>query len=81
MVWAAAGNLPEQNKNNECVNRPPETAVKKYASTYDLPCTEKLDGNFYILPSSVHEILLLLDRFAPEISFKKECFRMSMQIR
>ena len=39
MVWAAAGNLPEQNKNNECVNRPPETAVKKYASTYDLPCT------------------------------------------
>ena len=29
MVWTAAGNLPEQNKNNECVNRPPETAVKK----------------------------------------------------
>ena len=42
MVWAAAGNLPGQNKNNECVNRPPETAVKKYASTYDLPCTNKL---------------------------------------
>ena len=41
MVWAAAGNLPEQNKNNKCVNRPPGTAVKKYAGTYDLPCTEK----------------------------------------
>ena len=39
MVWAAAGNLPEQNKNNKCVNRPPGTAVKKYAGTYDLPCT------------------------------------------
>ena len=39
MVWAAAGNLPEQNKSNECVNRPPETAVKKYAGTYDLPYT------------------------------------------
>ena len=42
MVWAAAGNLPEQNKNNKCVNRPPGTAVKKYAGTYDLPCT--VDG-------------------------------------
>ena len=31
--------LSEQNKNNKCVNRPPETAVKKYAGTYDLPCT------------------------------------------
>ena len=41
MVWAAAGNLPEQNKNNKCVNRPPGTAVKKYAGTYDLPCTYK----------------------------------------
>ena len=41
MVWAAAGNLPEQNKNNKCVNRPPETAVKKYTGTYDLPCTLK----------------------------------------
>ncbi|WP_204909949.1 hypothetical protein, partial [Mordavella massiliensis] len=39
---AAAGNLPEQNKNNKCVNRPPETAVKKYAGTYDLPCTNKI---------------------------------------
>ena len=39
MVWAAAGNLPEQNQNNKCVNRPPGTAVKKYAGTYDLPCT------------------------------------------
>ena len=39
MVWASAGNLPEQNKSNECVNRPPGTAVKKYTGTYDLPCT------------------------------------------
>ena len=39
MVRAAAGNLPEQNQNNKCVNRPPGTAVKKYAGTYDLPCT------------------------------------------
>ena len=39
MVWASAGNLPEQNKSNECVNRPPGTAVKKYAGTHDLPCT------------------------------------------
>lgn len=37
MVRAAAGNLPEQNKNNKCINRPPGTAVKKYAGTYDLP--------------------------------------------
>ena len=41
MVRAAAGNLPEQNQNNKCVNRPPGTAVKKYAGTYDLPCTKK----------------------------------------
>ena len=41
MVRAAAGNLPEQNQNNKCVNRPPGTAVKKYAGTYDLPCTLK----------------------------------------
>ena len=41
MVRAAAGNLPEQNQNNKCVNRPPGTAVKKYAGTYDLPCTSK----------------------------------------
>ena len=34
--------------------------------------TEKLDGNFYVLPSSVHEILLLPDRFAPEHQFLKE---------
>lgn len=40
MVWASAGNLPEQNKSNECVNRPPGTAVKKYAGTHDLPCTK-----------------------------------------
>ena len=40
MVRAAAGNLPEQNQNNKCVNRPPGTAVKKYAGTYDLPCTD-----------------------------------------
>ena len=33
---------------------------------------EKLDGNFYVLPSSVHEILLLPDRFAPEHQFLKE---------
>ena len=39
MVRAAAGNLPEQNQNNKCVNRPPGTAVKKYAGTHDLPCT------------------------------------------
>src|SRR5699024_8444455 len=26
-------------KSNKCVNRPPETAVKKYTGTYDLPCT------------------------------------------
>ena len=34
--------LSEQNKNNKCVNRPPGTAVKKYAGTYDLPCTDRL---------------------------------------
>ena len=28
MVRTAARNLPEQNKNNKCVNRPPGTAVK-----------------------------------------------------
>ena len=39
MFWTAAGNLPEQNKSNERVNRPPETAVKQYVGTYDLPCT------------------------------------------
>ena len=33
---------------------------------------EKLDGNFYVLPSSVHEILLLPDRFAPEHQLLKE---------
>ena len=33
---------------------------------------EKLDGNFYVLPSSVHEILLLPDRFAPEYQLLKE---------
>ena len=33
---------------------------------------EKLDGNFYVLPSSVHEILLLPDRFAPEPQLLKE---------
>ena len=33
---------------------------------------EKLDGNFYVLPSSVHEILLLPDRFAPEPQYLKE---------
>ena len=33
---------------------------------------EKLDGNFYVLPSSVHEILLLSDRFAPEPQLLKE---------
>ena len=43
MVWASAGNLPEQNKSNECVNRPPGTAVKKYAGTHDLPCTYEKD--------------------------------------
>ena len=58
MVWAAAGNLPEQNKNNECVNRPPETAVKKYASTYDLPCT-----------SMAYEVVV---RVAPWMAGKKK---------
>ena len=53
MVWAAAGNLPEQNQNNKCVNRPPRTAVKKYAGTYDLPCT-----NFLCLTDEmVHTII------------------------
>lgn len=33
-----AGNPPEQNKNIECIDRPPETAVKKYTGTYELPC-------------------------------------------
>lgn len=33
---------------------------------------EKLDGNFYVLSSSVHEILLLPDRFAPEHQLLKE---------
>ena len=33
---------------------------------------EKLDGNFYVLPSSVHEILLLPDRFSPEPQLLKE---------
>ena len=33
---------------------------------------KKLDGNFYVLPSSVHEILLLPDRFAPEPQLLKE---------
>ena len=52
MVRAAAGNLPEQNKNNKCVNRPPETAVPKCVGTYDLPCTPVLIiqnniGNLY----------------------------------
>ena len=48
MVWASAGNLPEQNKSNECVNRPPGTAVKKYAGTHDLPCTDnKLTTQYY----------------------------------
>ena len=42
MVWAAAGNLPEQNKNNKCVNLPPGTAVNKYACTYDLPYTVRV---------------------------------------
>ena len=37
-----------------------------------LPLAEKLDGNFYVLPSSVHEILLLPDRFAPEYQLLKE---------
>ena len=49
MVWAAAGNMPEQNKNNKCVNWPPGTAIKKYAGTYDLPCTfEETDISFIL---------------------------------
>ena len=33
---------------------------------------EKLDGNFYVLSLSVHKILLLPDRFAPEHQLLKE---------
>ena len=33
---------------------------------------EELGGNFYVLPSSVHEILLLSDRFAPGHQLLKE---------
>ena len=33
---------------------------------------EKLDGNFYVLPASLHVIFLLPDRFAPEFQLLKE---------
>ena len=65
MVRAAAGNLPEQNKNNKCVNRPPETAVKKYARTYDLPCTfveviATAFNTFIVLLESVESYLVVI---------------------
>ena len=63
MVRAAAGNLPEQNQNNKCVNRPPGTAVKKYAGTYDLPCT--LDPAV-IEQARQMDLLSYLQRYEPD---------------
>ena len=48
MVWAVAGNLPEQNQNNKCINRSPGTAVKKYAGTYDFLCTFNIPIDKYL---------------------------------
>ena len=77
MVWAAAGNLHKQNKNNKRVNRPPETAVIKWAGTHGLPYTKELREQYIKNPpegmtsKEVHDMsddeLLDMDYFLHEL--------------